>query len=1189
MSVRQLKSVFDLEWKPRQFIEANAGTGKTYTIVGLFVRLLIEKKLTIDQVLVMTFTKKATAELRDRIFKRLRDTVNYLQTGECDEKEFMEDLDEFIKEHDRVDVIQRLRDAIQNFDENQVYTIHSFCQKILREEALLAGVPFDVEVVQQDEMMIQAAEDEWRLFVANNRGSEAEKYYARKLFKLAKNPSDLIQLFKPIFSKSYAEIEGEGHPDPLAYLNDVLNKREELVECWINEEETIRRILNNCELKSYQHYLPGRLNKLVTFITDDHYESDKPGSLTYFTSSYLFNPDNLPNDKKHLKPEEHHFFVLCQQYFELIQEMDHVTTRLMKEMYQRIVKRRNELSGLGNKMTYDDLLKQVNHALSHSETGEKLSDRVLEKYPYALVDEFQDTDPVQYEILDLIYPEGESESGLMMIGDPKQAIYAFRGADIYTYLRAKGKSKGEAYSLQENYRSSPRLIEAVNTLFHGGNEPFIEQDIKYIDSMAGLPDRADHLLIRGEKPVPLAVSVNEELQSNKGHAKDWAFRETVRQIVELLRLSQEGLATIEGIPVKAADIAVLVNSHKDAAQIKMNLKRLGVGAVTYSPEKVFETFEANRLELLMDAVLEPSRNRKVNSALLTGFFGLSMNEIHSLIRDEKKRQALLEKLLELNEIWIKSGFYAMFRKIMIGHKSLSALAELDFSERVLTNMMQLANIVSNAEKEGGLSPLAVLNWFRKQMTDPDSDDEKTLLLESDQNLVKISTIHNSKGLQFPIVFCPVLWNGFSDSDNKFVIYNDQKREKTVVNFDQSESETRKAAVERNKIESVAEEVRKLYVALTRAQYYCSICWTTHKDSAYSGLGAALLGKDEVIKRIGGLKLKSEDENRLYLQSIRQLSADQPDLISMEVPDQEHVIPLEKPDEIDDELKLRLYNGRVDLPIQRKLDSFSSLTHQKTEAGMPDYDQMVQSYSESLDDSMLEDRPADIFSFPKGATAGTAIHKLFELEAFDFTTATRQDLTAEIAEVLEFYRIESKWAPVMQKMMTDVSQSKIPGIDLNRVRREDQLREMEFHFPSAGSNAVDLFKTIRNGQGGQHPDIQTHQGFMTGFIDLIAEQEGKYYILDYKSNHLGDSRDHYGQGQLNRAMLEAGYDLQAYIYMVALVKYLRERVPDFDYERHIGGVAYLFVRGMEKGSDNGVWFHKPDRERVAILEQKLGRE
>jgi exodeoxyribonuclease V beta subunit len=148
--------------------------------------------------------------------------------------------------------------------------------------------------------------------------------------------------------------------------------------------------------------------------------------------------------------------------------------------------------------------------------------------------------------------------------------------------------------------------------------------------------------------------------------------------------------------------------------------------------------------------------------------------------------------------------------------------------------------------------------------------------------------------------------------------------------------------------------------------------------------------------------------------------------------------------------------------------------------------------------------------------------------------------------------------------------------------------MEFHFPSAGSASEDLFQTIRNGKGGYYPDIVTHQGFMTGFIDLIVEQEGKFYILDYKSNHLGDNRDDYGKEQLDRAMVDAGYDLQAYIYTVALVKYLRSRVPDFDYERHIGGVAYLFVRGMEKGAENGIWFHKPDQKRVATLEKKLGR-
>ena len=1194
MKSKQLRSIFDLQWSPRLFIEANAGTGKTFTIVGLFVRLLIEKRATIDQVLVMTFTKKATAELRDRIFKRLRETVHYLQTGESEEKEFMEGLELFIQNDDREEIIHHLGYAIQNFDESQVYTIHSFCQKILREEALLAGTPFNVEVAQKDELMIHATEDEWRLFIADHQGSEAGKYYARKLFQLAETPADLIKVMDPIFSRSYAELEGEGMEDPIGYLDQVIALRKELVECWRRDEKEIRGILARCEMSRFQQFVDGRLDKLLNFIHDEAYEIDTPASLPYFSANYIHDADNFPKAKKHLTPEEHTFFELCQQYHDLIAEMDHLNTRLIIDFYERIRVKREELARQGHISTYDDLLKDVDHALKDPESGKKLAKRILEKYPYALVDEFQDTDPIQYGILDSIYPTEGSDSSFMMIGDQKQAIYAFRGADIYTYLRAKNKSSGEAYTLQQNYRSSPKLIEAINSLFKSENKPFIEEKITYINSEAGKPERADHLILEGDHPSPFSMMLNEELLDSKEVAKNWAFRQTVKKIVHLLKLSQQGSAFIDKKPVKAADIAVLVSSHKDAAQIKKELKRLGVGAVTYSNEKVFETFEGNRLELLMDAVLEPNQSHKVSSVLLAGFFSLSLREIHEFQSDEKKRLALLELLQELNEIWHHSGFYSMFRRVMVGQKSLLTLAGLDFSDRVLTNIMQLADIVSKEEKEEGLSPIAVLNWFRKQMADPDSDDEKTLLLESDQNLVKISTIHNSKGLQFPIVFCPTLWSGYSGGGKKdlFAVYNDQNSGKTVVNVDQSESESKLEARERSKLESVAEEVRKLYVALTRAQYYCSICWVTHTDSHFSGLGALLLGRDEVMKQIGELRKESKKRDKvdpqLYPKSLRKLSADQPELIAIAEEDDENPAPLERLVEEGNELTLKVYKGRQELPVQRKMESFSSLTHQKSEVGVPDYDQMILSYSESLDEQNPADMTLDIFSFPKGATAGTAIHKLFEIEKFDFTQAADQELTEEIGEVLEFYRIDPKWADVMNKMMIDVSFSIIPGLDLSSVDRQNQLREMEFHFPSSKSDSEDLFRTVRTGKNGENHDEVTLRSYMTGFIDLIVHQEGKFYILDYKSNYLGDSPSDYGKEQLNQAMLDAGYDLQAYIYTAALVKYLRQRLPDFDYDMHIGGVAYLFVRGMRKGSDNGIWFHKPERGRVVILENKLGR-
>jgi len=1199
-----LNSLFDLKFDSRLFIEASAGTGKTYTIVGLYLRLLIEKQLKTDQILVMTFTKKATAELRDRIFARLRETLHYLRSGETEDSNFMSDLERSIAGKDRDQLINHLSDSVRNFDESQIYTIHGFCQKILREDALMAGTPFEVEITQQDDLLLEAAEDEWRLFMAKYQSDEPGRYLIRKLLDMANTPAALVKALDPLFSRKYAELEGQGSSDPIGFLNEVIRQRRALASLWSREKEELNRIMDECPVSWFQQHLDGRRKKLIRFLEDDEFVTDAPDDdvLRYFRADYLYDEQNIPKKNKGNKTEEHRFFELCQEYHDLISEIGQISTFLIQQLYASIGKRRESLSAGSKTLTYDDLLQKVAETVTDPDHGKELASAINKKVPYALVDEFQDTDPVQYQIFDSIYPESGDESGLMMIGDPKQAIYAFRGADIYTYLRARKQCKGEEYALQKNYRSSKELIEGVNTLFQGGHDPFLEKEIPFIPSDSGVAEHSNGLLIHGEQPKPLRISLNNTFFKNKNEPLSFSVGETVTQIVHLLNLSKDGKATIEERALKASDICVLVNNHKDAAVIKRALKRAGVGAVTYSRDKVFESFEAIRLNLALIAILEPLNSRRVRAALLNGFFGLSLSSIDRILGDESAFQGFVEELQSLNEIWHQSGFYPMFRALLYHNERLSNLAGLEFSERILTNLLQLADICSKAEAEGKLSPHALHSWFERQMADPDQDDEKTLLLESDQNLVKISTIHSSKGLEFPIVFVLTPWAGLSSSgrSNKslFKIYNDRDRDRTVINIDQTDSEERRVAAERSKFESLADEVRKFYVAVTRAKYQCYLCWSTHSSSHFSGLGAAILGREMAIELIGESKSTISEKDRLnqdyFSQFFSGLTHANPDLVALDVKSeaQSDTKTLKYSLETDQTMNFRSYNGRKELPVQKRLESFSSLVHHKSEPGAPDYDQMVQSYADALVSDPAPAHERNIFTFPKGATAGSAIHKVFEHEHFDFSKDTVEGDEVWIGEVLDQYRIDPDWSKVIRNMLNDASGAVIPGLKLNEAGLNDQLREMEFHFGSSAVPADQLFKIIRNDgnrvDNGYDSSNRVGAGFLTGFIDLIVRQNGMFYILDYKSNYLGDSASDYEPPNLEREMQLAGYDLQAHIYMVALVKYLENRLPNFSYEKHIGGAVYLFVRGVKKGTGNGVWFKKPDVEVVRKLDQILSR-
>lgn len=1174
-------------------VEASAGTGKTYTIVGLYIRLLIEQKVPLDKILVMTFTKKATAELRERIFERLRKCRSLLKNKESIDEPFFIELLKRIE--DKEDALNRIEAAIHDFDDSQVLTIHSFCQKILTEEALTAGTSFDVEITQSDELLAQATEDFWRDFIDENSDTNYGRYFIGKLLSIAASPAELRSSdgIGLLFNKPYAKIEGDRVENPADTIKHLLSAREKMRSLWDDEKNKIKNELINSDLKGFtERNVESRIKKMDEFLSDFQFSNDTFDQLKYFTSEFHSDPDNLKKGKN--KVPEHSFFVICDEYKTATEQCDNLKTTLIHDAFQDIKKRRETLSIQFGLVTYDDLLTKLLNALNDQERGKHLASKLLQRYPYALVDEFQDTDPVQYSIFDTVYPQTHTgDSCLMMIGDPKQAIYAFRGADVYTYFKARDSVKEDRYSIKKNYRSTPALINAVNTLFNGPQEPFIEEQIEFFNSDAGLPDSADKYLAEGEIPVPLKINVSSGVSGNKEDCKEFTYNHMVKEVADLL----EGRDTIkiENRTLEAGDIAILVSSHHAAAKIKGKLNDLDIDAVTYSREKVFESHEAYRIYLLMNAVLEPANQKHVRNALMSGFFGLDLFKLNSLCEGDEYLRKLSDQFQVLQKRWSEKGFYPMFRKVLFEEDNIIEFAKLENSERIITNLFQLAELCSKAEEDQKLDPNSLYNWFCNEMQDPDKDDEKTLLLESDQNLVKISTIHGCKGLQFPVVFCPDLWEGRESSKNMFFEYhNHSGNGQAVINIDQADNQAKSDAYRLHEMESVAEEVRKMYVAVTRAEYECRIWWSTHKQSLYSGLGASILGREQILEAIrlnSTLKEGTKFSDKLFIQAFERMTNEAPECIKLNRIDDAtaRLEPVRLTAKTDKEMKFQKYSGRTELPVLKSLESFSSLVHHKSQVAEPDYDQFIENYVGAFTDRNLEAERKEltIFSFPRGATAGTAIHKLFEHEEFGFSSATGMNDFSFIEEVLSNYQIEKKWEPVVSGMMKDVACAKIGPLHLDQVTRKDELREMEFHFPVSKVHTDQLFEIIRD-QNDVDPSVNDSKHFLTGFIDLIVRQNGKYYILDYKSNHLGDKIEDYDQQSLKKEIEGAGYDLQYHIYTVALVKYLRNNLPGFDYEKHFGGAAYLFIRGMRAGSDQGVWFHKPEPDVIRNLEKYLER-
>jgi exodeoxyribonuclease V beta subunit len=1188
-------SIFQSPLKPRMIIEASAGTGKTFTITGLLLRLLISEGLTIDRILVVTFTRMATKELKERILNQLRKSVLVIESGKSGSDPFYEELLAGID--DRDSAIRLLRDSIRNFDEANIYTIHGFCQQVLKDEALMTGAPVDIEVSQTNDMLVEAAEDYWRNFIRSNGNTESGKYLIDKLEKIAPGPSGLLENLKPALQHNLGSTEGSGNFKPLPLINDLINMRKEMAEMWEDhKEEIIDQLISSDVKRMTVNAVNGHTQKMDQFLAEGPAGNDAFGQLKYFTTSY--HSGNLKKNKSILP--QHTFFQLCEEYINLAGKIPWIETWLLENAVDEIRALRAQKARDSSVYTYDDLLNTVFDALENEKQGISLARKLRNKYTCTLVDEFQDTDPVQFKIFDRIYPTDIEGTYLFMIGDPKQSIYAFRGADLYSYIAARDVVPEESkYTLKKNFRSTPGLIQALNSIFkqeHG--TPFLDDEISYHKIEAGRTIEEGVCRDRGQDIAPLKIFCFRD-HNTKGQIKPLIFSETASQIRDLIAEGRKGerklIESGHARNLESGDIAVLVHSHKDAETIKALLKELGIGAVTYSKEKVFDSREAERLEQLMTAVLNPLGRSAAQSAVVSGFFGIAISGMYEYLNNEKAFITLQEILQGLNEVWNNNGYYPMMRKLLFHHEGLLRVSELANSERVITNLFQLSELTAVAEMEKDLDPPALMRWFRNKIADRSVSDEEAIRLESDENLVKISTIHNSKGLEFPVVFCPTLWEGRDFHNRNKLIETYHRNEfpfEKVVNFQQIESRERVHSRHQAHFEEVAEEVRKAYVAVTRAKYECRIFWGTTDTSHLSGLGAMLKGRDSVRKSIENrLKVGKDDDLKSsdFYQIFKKLADNDPENIGLFLPETNHISsarlePLFK----ENQISIRKYEGRPEIFQSKRMHSFTSLSgRHATDRHEPDYDQFLENYITYAPsrDEKLPGTP-DIFQFPKGKTAGTCIHKLFEHDRFNFREGTLDPVN--IRELLSDYGFDDRWAGVLNSMMMSVSRADYGELNLDKVSPDQMIREMEFYFPVKAPDSEKIKKIIR---GKEHHGLDDDYGkhFIKGFIDLIVRQNDKYYILDYKSNHLGDDKAHYHPDRLREEILNSNYDIQYYLYTLALIKHLKSRDPAFDYSRLIGGVFYVFIRGVENGTDQGIYFDRPDEKLIGELDSYLNQK
>ena len=1164
-------------------IEASAGTGKTYTITALYLRLLLEQGLPVEQILVVTFTKAATAELKEKIRQRMVEARTAFQQG-ASEDALLQDL---IEASDDLAQAERLLNcAILSFDRAAIYTIHGFCQRALADHAFESGQPFERELEPDQSALIQQVVDDfWRRELC-----DASAGFTRYLVEKKITPEKLLEPIKQSLNKPLLQVLGrERHQASTSSEPELISNWQSIRATWASSADEVMAqfqlgILNKGS------YPPEKWPEWQQQMSQLLQSESLPTSL--FAKFNNFSSETLSaRTNKNKQIPTHTFFDLCQQFWQGFQQLqqdyaEHLIVlqcSLRRYLLQELPKRRAER----HIQAHDDLLLDLLKALEQPDDA--LAAALRQRYRAALIDEFQDTDPVQCRIFSLIY-DG-SDQPLFYVGDPKQAIYSFRSADIFSYLKARQSAK-QIHTLDTNWRSVPGLINSVNRLF-SAQHSFLLEGIRYSD-VHPAPKEREVLIDEngGEEPFCFQLIESGEKPLSKAVATEIAANGTAEAITRLLNQGQTGAAKIGEEPLSGGHIAVLVRSHTQAQLISEKLLQRGIFSVQNSSASVYESAQALALERLLLAIAEPGREPLLKAALATEMLGYDASALARLMQDERLLDEQIEQFNDYHRLWRESGFVTLFRHLLKQRSVASRLLGFADGERRLTNLLHLGELIQQQEQQHRPGMRGLINWLNQQRREPPQQNEAAQLrLESDENLVQILTIHKSKGLQFPIVFCPFLWDGRLHTSDKnkcatFTFHDPGQEHEALLELGSEQMEQNRPLAVR---EEMAENLRLLYVALTRAQYRCTVSWGNIKSAETSAL-AWLLHPPTEPEGPGAIDQMAAAFKKLDDEGIARRLAD---------------LASELPGDLRVDLELgegsRRYsgegrNGEVltarSFPRQifssRRLTSFSALTA-GIESDLPDYDAHT---SEML--SQRGQPPCDIFSFPRGARAGSSLHDIFE--HLDFTQAEPAVLAPLVETSLQGYGFSSDWQPVISNMVSQVLDTPLDGdnLRLREIAKVQRLNELEFCFPLSALSGHALQRVLIDHGFGQHQvleqairrlDFKHIQGFLKGFIDLIFEADGRFYLVDYKSNWLGDRPEDYGLEAMREAIAEHSYYLQYLLYVVALHRYLRSRLPDYDYERHFGQVFYLFLRGMQPGGgDTGIYRDRPSRELIEALDR-----
>ena len=1178
-------------------IEASAGTGKTWTIAALYVRLVLGhghegtapvRAMLPQDVLVMTFTRAATRELSDRIRARLTEAAQVFRGLAETDDDFLQQLQDEYPEGDlREQAAHRLALAAQAMDDAAVYTIDAWCQRMLREHAFDSGSLFEENLVGDEAALrLEAVQDYWR-----QQFYPMDAALVTQVLGVWRDVPALEQDMRALMAVPLADAA----PGTLAQvLVATLVERDAQLQAlkrgWTEKADNLlgwieAQLAHNKSSWDGRKLTYKKCAEWLAVLKDwaQGPEDGKRLEKAMKTGWARFTPQGLlecrkPGEAPVALPPESQAYADLQAALQALPDPTqvarlHARTHVLLRLAE--LKRRSGLFG------FADMLQRLDVALADPESGERLAQRLREQFPVAMIDEFQDTSPLQFRIFDRIYRTAENlpDTALLLIGDPKQSIYGFRGADIHSYLAARRATAGRHHVLGTNFRSTQAVVAVVNRWFDMAPDAFGYQQGDE-DPLPFQPVGAkgrDEVFRTSAGDVQAMTVVHDATLRSTRDAQTHLSALCAEQIVAWLSEPQARFADAENgdKPLQPKDIAVLVRTGKEAAAVRDALRVRGVASVYLSDrDSVFASDEAQDLCLWLRGVAEPQDMRRVRAALGTRTVGLSLAELYDLATQDELLDTRAEQMRELHQTWESQGVLAMLRQSLHVLNLAGRWRGQTDGERRLTNVLHLAELLQAASSQID-GEQALIRWLTQQIDEAQSGntsagEEQTVRLESDEDLVKVITIHASKGLEYPVVCLPFAHSHRVVTADKAAVLQLEGGEGEgerhwTLDFDKEDS--RLADHDR-----LREDLRLWYVALTRARHALWVGWSAVKR----GNGKTCVNHGSAAGHLLGRGHEPEAADWLSkLQALQTDALGQPLSVHLKIAPNDVPLTLWHKPAQSTELREAL-NCTARIDKSWTIASFSRLTRDLSSQALAPL-VLHLNPPRPADDEPPEDAAMPMASvantgalapwhgFAKGPTAGNFLHDQLEWLAADGFV-----LDASKAERLK-YRCENagytaQADDVLEWLSRVVAQPlRGPNAPLNALG--DLLPEMEFWLPAERLHArqVDALcqqHLLPGVSRPQLPDAHLH-GMLMGFADLVFEHEGRYWVLDYKSNHLGADDAAYTAQALDAAMAQHRYEVQAALYMLALHRLLRARLGSaYDPAQQLGGAVYLFLRGID---------------------------